>query len=88
LQKDVLSWHKRGSEQILLWDPAPTNRYRTTGGKWFNCTNTASWPLVTRLGHFDEIENDLALGKPYPTHIPVKRYDETVLGRWKLVTGF
>lgn len=90
----ALEHYANGASGILVWDPNPVGFYAPEGGyaaahsgSYFRPRQTY-WPVVSRLGHLEEMRGRLEQGKPVPTHIPLKRYGDYWFGRWIPDVGF
>jgi hypothetical protein len=90
----ALDHYAKGADGILVWDPNPVGFYSPEGGYAkahtgsYSTPRDAYWPVVSRLGHVEEMRSRLEQGKPVPTHIPLKRYGDYWLGRWIPDVGF
>ncbi|NLY02866.1 MAG: hypothetical protein GXY83_42980 [Rhodopirellula sp.] len=87
-------YYEKGAAGILVWDPNPVGFFSAGAGYSaahagsYNRPRDAYWPIVTRLGHRDEIRSRLEEGQPVPTHVPLKRYGDYWFGRWIPDVGF
>ncbi|NQT12462.1 MAG: family 10 glycosylhydrolase [Planctomycetes bacterium] len=90
----ALEHYGKGASGILVWDPNPVGFYSKEAeysaahaGSYFSPRETY-WPVVSRLGHLEEMRHRLDEGRPVPTHIPLRRYGDYWFGRWIPDVGF
>lgn len=75
LEKAV-GYYDAGADGVLFWDPGATSR------------NGVLWPMVSRMGHIEELQLRADLGAPPATTLKLTRFDNHVYGRWTPMAGF
>ncbi|MFV0443749.1 MAG: GDSL-type esterase/lipase family protein [Planctomycetaceae bacterium] len=78
LLSTVAQDYRDGADGIAIWDPSQFAHWESG--------NNPYWPLVSKLGHRDEMRNGALLYETVP--IPLSRLGENHYSRWYPNTGF
>jgi hypothetical protein len=74
--RQSVEWYDAGASGILVWDPSD------------KCQNGVEWPVLSRLGHLDEIRKQADQGMPTAVTLNLQRIGTAILGRWTTWAGF
>jgi len=74
--KQAVEWYDAGADGIVFWDPSGSS------------ANGVTWPIISRLGHEDEVRIRAQEGKPAPVTLDVLRLGDYIRGRWSPWSGF
>ena len=91
---EARQYFQDGAKGLIVWDPDPTSVYTAAagylvgGGRSYTIPQRPYWPLVTRLGHVEALEELQMADRPAPKYIPLKRYGDYWFGRWIPDVGF
>ena len=78
LLKHVIRDYDEGADGVAVWDPSQFVAWESGKNPY--------WPLVSRLGHRDQLRDGSLLYKPVAT--PLTRLGENHYSRWYPNTGF
>lgn len=84
-------YYEKGAAGLLFWDPFPTGMYSPRPpalGRHYQRAVSTYWPLVSRLGHVDDLAAWQKEKRPAAKYIPLKRYGDHWFGRWVPDVGF
>jgi hypothetical protein len=74
--RNVVGFYDQGADGVLFWDPTGLQQ------------NGVLWPMVSRLGHLDEVRLRADMGAPKPVTLRLTEYGDHVCGRWTPMAGF
>jgi hypothetical protein len=74
--RDAVGFYDEGADGVLFWDPSGLSR------------SGILWPIVSRMGHLEEVRLRAGMGKPKPVTLNLTRYGDHVYGRWTPMAGF
>lgn len=93
--KDAISearkYYQAGANGLILGDPSAVGMYSPrppAPGRHYQRSISTYWPLVSRMGHVESLEELEAANRPAPKYIPLKRYGNYWFGRWIPDVGF
>jgi len=84
-------FYQDGAKGLLFWDPFSTGMYAPRppqATRHYTRAVSTYWPLVSRLGHVDNLAQFEAEKRPQPKYVPLKKWGNYYFGRWIPDVGF
>lgn len=89
--KTAREFYAQGAAGLLFWDPFPTGMYSPRPpalGRHYQRAIGTYWPLVSRLGHQEYLEQFEKEKRPKHKYVPLKKWGNYHFGRWVPDVGF